>query len=563
MRVRVNRVTVSDGTTLTPPEAGMVLLVGPNNAGKSQFLKDLAAVARDAQAYSPKAIAGAEFDKSATGDVAQWVAENIASVERSGITRYSVQDWAEVPLEVIVSQWDQPFLNVLTGMFILHLDGTSRLTAGDSQNSIDLAEQTPTHPVQIAYSKPELERALDEAARTAFNTGVTVDRYAGSVISLRIGEPPTFTHNSGRPSDAYLAELKALARLEDQGDGVRSYLGLLLHILAGFHQVLLIDEPEAFLHPPQARLLGTVLAQRAQEKQVFAATHSSDIVRGALGGDAALTLVRITRDGDVNHAAVLSDASVKTLWSDPLLRYSNLLDGLFHDAVVLCEGDADCRFYAAVLEYLPSDETTGGRDPQLLFTHCGGKARMPSVITALRAASVPVVAVADFDVLRESVLLRKIVDALGGTYESFDADQRLVATALANDTKPLRRTVLKDALVRKIDELPDEVLTPRDVESLRSVMKSESGWEKAKRSGQNAVPQGPASNACERLIEGLRDIGLHVVDVGELERFVPRVAGHGPAWVASVLEEDLHQSPGHRATDFVSQIRSATLKARH
>lgn len=73
---------------------------------------------------------------------------------------------------------------------------------------------------------------------------------------------------------------------------------------------------------------------------------------------------------------------MKKLWADPLLRYSNVLDGLFHDAVVLCEGDADCRYYSAVLDQLPStgEDQANTREPQYLFTHSGGKARMPSVV---------------------------------------------------------------------------------------------------------------------------------------------------------------------------------------
>ncbi|MEV0989569.1 hypothetical protein [Streptomyces sp. NPDC049949] len=31
----------------------------------------------------------------------------------------------------------------------------------------------------------------------------------------------------------------------------------------------------------------------------------------------------------------------------PSLRYSNIISGLFHDGVVLCESEGDCQFYAA------------------------------------------------------------------------------------------------------------------------------------------------------------------------------------------------------------------------
>lgn len=95
-----------------------------------------------------------------------------------------------------------------------------------------------------------------------------------------MGETPPFEHDSGVPAAGYLTALRALPLLEQQGDGMRSYMGLLLHILGGAHQITLIDEPEAFLHPPQARLLGRTLANRSVgRQQVFLATHSVDVVQ--------------------------------------------------------------------------------------------------------------------------------------------------------------------------------------------------------------------------------------------------------------------------------------------
>jgi len=413
--------------------------------------------------------------------------------------------------------------------------------------------------VQRAYLESGIEGEIDLESRAAFGLGVTVDRYGGSVISLRLGDRPLFEHDNGRPADEYLAALKALPKLEEQGDGVRSYLGLVLHLAAGRHQILLIDEPEAFLHPPQARRLGSVLADKAQSQQVFIATHSTEVLQGALEGGSSLTIVRVTREGNVNHTAILDDAAVKKLWSDPLLRYSSILDGLFHDAVVLCESDADCRYYSAVLSNLP--EPAGGqitsRDPQLLFTHCGGKARMHSVVSALHAVSVPVIVVADFDVLRDNTDVNRIVTALGGEYGEFERDLQLVSAALTADEKPLRKLSLKDDLNQKIDNLPNEVVSRNEAESLRAVIKAESGWDKAKRAGLQAVPQGDAYEACDRLLKGLRTVGLHVVPVGELERFAPSVPGHGPSWVSAVLEQNLHESPGGDALEFVSSIRNA------
>jgi hypothetical protein len=63
------------------------------------------------------------------------------------------------------------------------------------------------------------------------------------------------------------------------------------------------------------------------------------------------------------------------------------------------------------------------------------------------------------------------------------------------------------------------------------------------------------------LLDRLKDIGLLVVPVGELERFAPEVSGHGPPWVVEVLERGLHKSPSDKAKSFVEMIRDAANAA--
>jgi hypothetical protein len=316
-------------------------------------------------------------------------------------------------------------------------------------------------------------------------------------------------------------------------------------MLGATQQIILVDEPEAFLHPPQARQLGSVLAERTEARQSFIATHSADVLQGVLQAETQTTIVRITRSGNINHAAVLDHTAVDELWSDPLLRYSNLMDGLFHDAVVLCEGDADCRYYGAVLDSLNATEDRPVEEKalQLLFTHCGGKARMASVIRALRSAGVPVVVIADFDVLKDKNDVEKIVSVLGGDFSVFESDLRIVDQSLLSDSRPLRKTALRDEMMSEIDAIPNELVSPSDVAALRPLLHADNGWDKAKRAGVHAITQGDASAASNRLLKALAELGVLVVPVGELERFVQDVSGHGPAWVTAVLENNLHALP--------------------
>lgn len=557
--VRMTSITMKDGTHIPIPSEGTVILVGPNNVGKSQFLRDLAGVARDSE-YKPLTLATVQFERppASEAEVDAWIQSTMPTVNRSGQVRLVVDGWGEVGHNDVKGQLHSDRPGILTSTLLFHANSLSRLTAGDSQGSIDFTTQGATHPLHRAYRQPGIEEQLSAAGRDAFGLDVMVDRFGGSVIALRVGTAIPFESDQRGPTQNYLDALKSLPRLEDQGDGVRSYLGLTLHMLAGSHQIVLVDEPEAFLHPPQARLLGKVLAQRSSERQVVIATHSSDIVRGALDGSDTTTIIRLTRTGDTTHAAVLSNESLKQFWSDPIFQYSNILDGLFNDLVVVCEGDADCRYYSAVYDHLPpNDDVSRGRDPGILFTWSGGKARLHSIISALQAVGVPVLAIGDFDVFRTNTPeLARILASFGRSEDELRTDLNVLQAAMDSKVTPLRKLPVKDEFDRRLADIPNDNLTPKDIEGLRAILKAGSGWDAAKDAGDSAVPQGHASEACARLIDVLGTIGLLIVPVGRLERFAPTVPGHGPAWISNVLDQGLHKRPDAKAVAFVQRMRT-------
>lgn len=71
--------------------------------------------------------------------------------------------------------------------------------------------------------------------------------------------------------------------LRDQGDGVKNFVGLILNIVAAPFFYLLIDEPDLYLHPPQADLIGRLIGSlKRPETQVFLATHSADLLKGLI-----------------------------------------------------------------------------------------------------------------------------------------------------------------------------------------------------------------------------------------------------------------------------------------
>jgi energy-coupling factor transporter ATP-binding protein EcfA2 len=560
-RVWFDSITFSDKTRIGLESDDIVVLVGPNNSGKSVALRDLLVLsqARD----SPTTVV-TEAELGIDGeeeDLIKWLRANAHTSNVSGVFEYTRLD-ASANEAIAKRYWGDSSsgLQLLAKFFICHLTTEARLSAASPARSIRLPVEPKTHPIHYLQTDDDLEQRVSTLFNEVFGEELIVNRNAGLEVPLHCGQRPVPGPGEDRLSVSYLEKLQKLPTLHDQGDGMRCFAGVLLHSVVVEHSVILIDEPEAFLHPPQARALGQVLADETpQDRQLVLATHSGDLLRGLLDTDSSrVRVVRLERDGLVNRATELDRSGVASVWGDSILRYSNVLDGLFHTKVVLCESDADCRFYAAVLDAI-AEETEEGRREHVMFIHCGGKARMPVVIAALKELDVPVAVVADFDVLNSERPLRDICGAIGGRWADLADDWDLVRTSIESKKPDLRA----EDVIERIKEILDGVSTatfPVEAKTkIQNVLRKSSPWAAAKTMGRQYVPRGAATNACDRLLFRLREHGVHVVPVGELECFCQSVDGHGPRWVNSVLVKDLlKDSELGDAREFVSQVLRST-----
>jgi hypothetical protein len=550
--IRLDSLTFSDGTEVPVCKDSIVVLVGPNNSGKSRALREIREYLTAGR--EPKVVTAATLTKLADVEgVKQWLRQH-AHVYWEDNTEKMMRPLAgQTNFAVVDHLWIQgPPLANIGSFFVMLADTQSRLNLAASVEAIDTLTQVPSAPLHELFIDGDLEAQLADAAERAFGKRLIVNRVAGSRIHLHVGSVDV----AGLPigtNKAYAEALQALPVVQEEGDGVRSYVGLLLAVTATQYPLVLVDEPEAFLHPPQASQLGRELATlRDEDTQLVVATHSSHLLQGLLDTQGAnVTVVRLTRDGSKNVASVLGREQLRTLWSDPILRYSALLDGLFHRGVVLCESDSDCRFYQATLEAVLLRDGKPAHD--LLFTHTGGKDRLPIAITALRAINVEVQVVADFDVLAREALIKQLVEGLGGTWSEIEHDWKVVCGAINQLGSATPMTAVRADLEQALAAITDANLTREAAKRLRGIVKLEDGWSRAKQGGLSVLPQGEASESGKRLVAVLGAMGLYVVPVGELERWAPGVAGHGPQWTAGALEAKIHEQSGSHA-EFVGQL---------
>ncbi|MCA3279853.1 MAG: AAA family ATPase [Roseomonas sp.] len=546
-RVAIISLTFSDDTKVSFSKDDVVLVVGPNNAGKSAALRAI----RDklqGDAFSP-VLKALEIQRIGSPEtLSSWLVGWTVRQSGSPVGDPVFQALGQSVQQSIASHYwqrEDHVLGALSRWFCHFLSADERLQICNPPGNIALLHADPIHPIHFLQRDDELELRLSAKFRKAFGIDLIVHRNAGNQVPLHVGARPIPGPGKDRVSREFVEELEKLPTLHYQGDGMRSFAGVLLSTSVGKESIMLIDEPEAFLHPPQARLLGTTLVQdRHKDRQLFIATHSTDILRGVLDAESPVVKVlRVQRSGDKNIVRMLDNHRIKELWGDPLLRYSNILDGLFHERVVVCEADSDCRFFAAVLDAVIASKSDDSKRPDLMFTHCGGKSRLPIVIRALREVDVPVNAVADFDVLSEEQPLRSIIEALGIDWVSLQKDWQIVKSAVDSKKPDLNTEEVKSEILKVFTDTDTPVLPPKAKMQIQAILRRSSAWAHAKSVGKSFVPPGDPSRACERLLGNLRAGGLFVVEVGELEGYVRTENGHGPKWVNAVLTRDLASDP--------------------
>ncbi|HSH85774.1 MAG TPA: AAA family ATPase [Methylophilus sp.] len=532
----------NDGSFVDISENEIVVFVGPNNAGKSASLRNLYEYLHSLNPQ--KIINKVRFETHGTSEelFKEFELKLFRKNDESSNTNFQGMGYSvnSVFVNLYWGKANEKGLQELRNHFIKTIDTKERLTSVDPIQAINFAQNAPSFPIHQLQKNDLLELKFSDYFYRAFGTDLIVDRGMGATVGLVIGKRPKPQSGQDRLSFEYQQLISNLERLEKQGDGMKSFVGVLLNAFTSTQPTLLIDEPEAFLHPPQARLLGKMLAKDLpDEKQLFISTHSEDFLKGLLDARASnLKIIRIRREDNRNPVSVISEKDIHKIWKDPLLRHSNILNGLFHSKVVICESDTDCRFYSAILT--ATHEAEGEIAPDLHFTHVGGKHRLPVAINALKQLDVPIACIADFDVLNDKDVLKKITDSLGLDWGEIETDWTTVFNSVKSKKSDLDADEVKLEIENVLKQIKGKSFPKNDADKIKEILKQSSPWSIAKKTGFTFIPSGDAMQAYKRLEASLANAGLFVVPVGELEGFCRTVGNHGTAWVTEVLKKDIN-----------------------
>jgi hypothetical protein len=316
--------------------------------------------------------------------------------------------------------------------------------------------------------------------------------------------------------------------IAEASDGVKAFTGIIIEAIAGNPSILLIDEPEAFLHPSLSFKLGLELSKIANksDKRVFVSTHSSQFLMGCIQSGAPINIVRLTYRDEVATARTLPSGEILSLMRNPLLRSANVLAGLFYEFVIVTESDADRAFYQEINERLLRSKVERGI-PNCLFIHAQNKQTIPTILQPLRKLGIPTAGIVDIDVLKEGgKVWTRLLEATG-------------IPELERDPLATMRTALKKAMDASGSDM--------------------------KRDGGLSILSGGEREAGENLVGKLAEYGMFVVPGGELESWLKALGatGHGPQWLIQMFEamgEDpdspAYVKPGDDDVwEFISNIR--------
>lgn len=532
----INQISFNDWTIIELNRNDIVVFVWPNNTWKSATLKELWKLIKNRadkwniiseirllQEWSDNELIKQLNDTSKV-KTEGWY-ENYSWLGYSIRNDHAKLYWGRL------NQW----IETLFSYFVKILTTEDRLLISKPAPNFKVLSDAEAHPIHFLKKDDGLELIFSNYFKEAFGVDLVVNHGAGNEIPLHIGTRPIPNPWKDRLSKDYQEKLDSMPLLHEQWDWMRSFVWVLLSIFVGNYSLLFIDEPEAFLHPPQAKLLWKMISKDlSKNKQIFLSTHSQDLLKWLLNSNVEnLKIIRIQRDGNINNISCLNNSDISSVWEDPLLRHLNILDGLFHTKVILCESDSDCRFYSSILEAIY--ESKNEAIPDVMFTHCGWKQRMSMVIKALINLNVPIKVISDFDLINNINPLREIFETLWWEWDDIATNWNVVKSGIESKKSELDKKGAKEKIDAVFGSKNTDTLSDEDVRTIRDIIKSTSPWSIAKSTWKSYIPNWNATKAFNEIQDKLHSFWLYILEIGELEQFAKTISSHWPKWVNEVL----------------------------
>lgn len=451
---RINRIVLRAGARpgsgpLSVNLGPVTVLVGPNNGGKSTALQDLTGYVNRSGSTPMSPWAGGtvieeidleepatpeeviEFLGPRTHNLTDDYVEIRTFTPGAGdpsaggtqpIPRHQLDPNANSPEHVAVR---------LLAPYTIWLNGRQRFELASESQSGAL-DGPPTSHWMAVEREDEVYDEVDGMVFAAFEQHLVVRTFRPPQLQPALSPIPVSNELRHSTSQEAIAQQQIAIPLTELSDGVQVFCGLTAAVAALPHLLLLIDEPEAFLHPTLCRRLGANLARIARQRdaRLITATHSAEFLLGCLEEVPETTVLRLEYRRGVPASHALGADKVSELSRDPLLRSADALHALFARSAVVCEADSDRAFYEEINRRLfDTDGRVGALDAT--FLNAQNWQTTVRIAAPLRAAGVPAAIVLDLDTLAQDAAWGEIVGM--ANLPQIDRERILTARAAARD----------------------------------------------------------------------------------------------------------------------------------
>lgn len=354
----------------------------------------------------------------------------------------------------------------------------SRFTDATQIESVDT--NNPDVPTAFYLRKSTLDK-LNIHMRKLFNKKFVVVQYSAIQYRILLLDKSVTDYPRWAKSNNYEATQRAIAkhaeyadkndgaRISVQSHGTRAAAGILTILADKYRKILFIDEPESHIYPAARKYIGTLIANESASRQFFIVTHDVELLERLANSRKDFTVIKVSTNRDIK--VVDYDTSQRRIASSELKNTKAIRAG-FNDATIFVEGVTDKYLYEAVLrrKKLIDDSIEYG------LIDCDGNDRIADSVKFSLQIGTRIAIITDFDtvfkVKNNGGVLERIIDSVGA---------------------------------------PDSL--KHDVEVVREELK---GVE-SKKKGFNAIGlTEPQKKTTADLLTKLKDVGIFIVPCGEL-----------------------------------------------